>query len=125
MVNSLPNVRIYIRVPNTQGKQGKLFLKSPYRGKTLEILPKTQGKQGEFCLLNFLILKIQDIAIFAATFPNLLKSVLHMKSSQISEIGTGKISSWTDISNCTGKTEEIYKKNLSVDPAMYILPCPL
>ena len=68
-----------------------------------------------------MILKIQDIAIFAARFSNLLKSVSHMKLSQISEIGTEKISSWTEnISSWTGKTQKICKKDLSGDPAMYI-----
>ena len=40
-------------------------------------------------------LKIQDIAIFAVRFSIFSKSVLHMKLAQISEIGTGKISSGT------------------------------
>ena len=45
--------------------------------------------------VNFFILKIQDIAIFAAQFTYFSKSVLLMKLSLISDIGTGKISSWT------------------------------
>ena len=43
-------------------------------------------------VVNSLILKIQDIAIFAM---KLSKLVWHIKLSLISEIGTGKISSWT------------------------------
>ena len=53
--------------------------------------------QGIWCaqVVNSLILNIQDIAIFAAKFSNCSKSVLLVKLSKISDIGTGKISSWT------------------------------
>ena len=43
--------------------------------------------------MNSIFLKIQDIAIFAAKFHI---SVSHVKSSQISEIGTEKISNQTE-----------------------------
>ena len=52
-------------------------------------------------VLNSLILKDMDIAIFAAKFLNLFlelnvyaKSVLHIKSPQITEICPGKICGW-------------------------------
>ena len=53
-------------------------------------------------VVNFLILNIQDIAVFVAKSLHFSKSVLHMKSYKISEIGTGKISSQT------GKTQGIF-----------------
>ena len=55
---------------------------------------KTQG----ICfvqLANALILKIQDIVIFSATFLKFHKSLLRIKLSQVSEIGIGITSSWT------------------------------
>ena len=60
---------------------------------------KTQGI-WEFCqtqgiwfaqVMNSLILKKQDILIFAGEFPNSSNSVKLTKLSQISEIDTGKI----------------------------------
>ena len=65
----------------------------------LEILPEHR----EFYLLKasckLIDLKyIHDIAIFAVKF---FKSILYTKLSQISEIGTGKISNWT------GKTQNL------------------
>ena len=74
------------------GKQGKW----PCHGKHREFgnFARTQGILfGQ--VVNSFILKIQDIAIFAAKFSNDCKSVLLMKWPQISELGTGKISSWT------------------------------
>ena len=75
--------------------------------------------QGIVCaqVLNSLILKINDIAIFVAknitifpSEPNVsAKSVLHMKLPQITEIGTGKLCSRT-VKN------GIYKQYLSGEP---------
>ena len=66
------------------------------RGNTgnLEILPNTWKIQGDLFaqVVDSVLLKIQDITIFAAYFSNHLKSVSHMKLSKISSIGTGKIS---------------------------------
>ena len=63
----------------------------------LEILSKHSENTGNFVRssCNSLTLKIQDIVIFAAKFSIFSKSVSHMNVSHISEIGTGKISSWT------------------------------
>ena len=46
-------------------------------------------------VVNFPILTIKDIAIFAVKFTNFSKPVAHKKLAQISEIGTGKISTQT------------------------------
>ena len=54
-------------------------------------------------VVKSLFLQIQDIAIFAAKFPNFSKLVLHIKLSLIPEIDTGKISS------LTGKTHGIWQ----------------
>ena len=69
---------------------------NPYQGKPGEVYQDTG---------NFLILKIMDIAIFVAKFPNFskelnvsAKSVLHIKHPQITEIGTGNI--------CVGKGKQ-------------------
>ena len=69
------------------------------------MLPNTKKTPGIWfaLVLNSLILKIQDIAIFAT-------KVSLMKFSQISEIGTGNISS------LTGTTQGICKKDLSGTP---------
>ena len=70
-----------VRVPTARGKQGKWPKKNPCQGKHREFgnVVKTQGKNREFCLntgrtqgillvqvVNTLILKVKDIAIFAA-----------------------------------------------------------
>ena len=75
-----------------------------------------KGGGEKFITVSFYfpILKIQDIAIFAMKYLKFLKSVLLMKSSQISEIGTGKFSSWTG--KKTRKAQEICKWDLSGDP---------
>ena len=44
-------------------------------------------------VVNSLILQIQDIAIFATTFSHSSKLLSHIVAN--SEIGTGKMSSWT------------------------------
>ena len=70
-------------VPTAQGKQGKWLEKN--------LCPNT-GKCVCLVLNPLVLLKIKDIAIVAAKFPNLfLKTELHMNHPQITEIGTGKI----------------------------------
>ena len=56
------------------GKTGKMAQTIPCQGKHREF-----GHFAKFC---------KDVAIFAVKFPDFLKSVLLMKLSQISEIGT-------------------------------------
>ena len=77
------------RVPTAQGKQGKWQEKICVR--EFVIFARTQGILFAQ-VVNSMILKILDIAIFAATF---FRSVSHIKLLQISEIGTGKFSSRT------------------------------
>ena len=54
-------------------------------------------------VVNSLVLKVWDIAIFAVKFSIFSKSFLYMKLSHISEIGTGTIFRYT------GKTQGICK----------------
>ena len=59
-------------------------------------------------VVNFLILKIPGIAIFALKFANFSKSVPHRLIPQISEIGTEKIS--TQTGKIQGKHREFENK---------------
>ena len=83
----------------------QMVKKSSLSGKTQGTweVSQTTGKAQGIVLVqvvNSLILKIQDIAIFAS------ESVLNVKLLQISEFGTGKTSSWT------GKKQEIWNSQI-------------
>ena len=99
----MPFSPIPIQGLHCTGKTGKITQKCPCQGKHRELghFAKTQGiwfaRVG-----SSVILTVQDVVIFAAKFPVFSKSVLLMKLSQISEIGTGNISSWTGV----GKNRE-------------------
>ena len=73
--------------PHCIGEQRKLPPKNPYQG----IWKYCQNTVNLYAqVVNSMILNIHDIAIFAAEFSNLSKSVTLMKMLQISEFGTGK-----------------------------------
>ena len=71
-------------------------------------------------VVNSLILKLQDIiAIYAAKCSKFSKSVLFMKLSQISEIGTEQFSSWTGEKQ--GKHREFFLSFSSILPPMFYI----
>ena len=96
---------IYRQDPHCTRKIGKMTKTFSVRKDTgnLDILPKYRANTGNVFaqVVNSLILKIQDIAIFTAKFSNIplklnvsAKSVLYMKTSQITWIGIGNFQSY-------------------------------
>ena len=90
MLNRVISDYVIARVPTAEGKTGNMAKNNSLSGKFCQ-----NTEHFVCCRPNFPDSKDQDIALFAAKFPNFIflstECVLYMKHHQITEIGTGKI----------------------------------